>query len=950
MSRFLSFGNIRRAAHFLILNQRTSYTELKKHGILFTLVLPSSMSRSYASCSFSSRGHASIKLYKVKQNLYKTRYFKNLTFVSAGDNMTHHAQVAWKRLSHICSYGGSAFSPISRIACAVSLALARSHLVAPRIFAFIIGEIAWTHRTWADAEYFPKRNSLDMDAQVGRVYLTSLVFSVLEGVILLGRLIYLAILFSPAMAMAPFVDCFSGHFRKTWLHLVHRTIEIAGPAFIKWGQWAATRPDLFPSDLCTELAKLHSKAPSHSFAYTKRTIEKAFGRKLPEIFENFEEEPIASGSIAQVHRASLRFQFPGQQVKPIVVAVKVRHPSVGEIIRRDFVIINVISKISNFIPTLKWLRLDQSVQQFAVFMMSQVDLAREAALLNRFIYNFRRWKDVSFPKPLYPFVHPAVLVETYEQGESISYYVDMLEGEKRIKCALARIGTHALMKMLLEDNFLHADMHPGNILVRMAHSKTSLKPRPHVIFLDVGMTAELSKCDRENLLGFFKAVALRDGRNAAECTLRLSNQQSCLNPKAFIEEVEKTFSFWDTREGEVFNAAACIQQLLEQVRRHEVNIDGNICTVIVTTLVLEGWRSKLDPKHNDSWPRRSLMLLLSIMARHQLLVSRLGESASSPSRSPCSNDIRMDLLSFHLIFTTTTVLVVLSSLFSSSIAEIPSEFVGDPQQPLKPRDFSNPNTVPAFPVQTQTQSCHLDLSAELFGGVREACGLNLDRSRCCPVLAAWLFAAHARSALQTSLASRDIHIPQANASCDAIICFCGIRLHQITSLSCPAAFNLSSHHNATPTVAVRNLERNCRNSSYSGCTRCLGALEKVKGDEKNVTGGGGEWKETKMLNRDCQLMGLTWLLARNKTAYIPTVSAVLRAMMYSAHPTNLSKCSPDQENMPLAVDSLQFQRLDSSDAPPCRRRLPLIIILFTFLPLLIIIIITPSSSSLFLPI
>lgn len=89
------------------------------------------------------------------------------------------------------------------------------------------------------------------------------------------------------------------------------------------------------------------------------------------------------------------------------------------------------------------------------------------------------------------------------------------------------------------DNFIHADMHPGNILVRVAQNKPSrkklFKSKPHVIFLDVGMTAELSRTDRVNLLEFFKAVARRDGRTAAECTLRLSKQQNCPNPKAFIE-------------------------------------------------------------------------------------------------------------------------------------------------------------------------------------------------------------------------------------------------------------------------------------------------------------------------------------------------------------------------------------------------------------------------------
>ncbi|GER53261.1 acidic phospholipase A2 [Striga asiatica] len=271
-----------------------------------------------------------------------------------------------------------------------------------------------------------------------------------------------------------------------------------------------------------------------------------------------------------------------------------------------------------------------------------------------------------------------------------------------------------------------------------------------------------------------------------------------------------------------------------------------------------------------------------------------------------------------------------------------------PAQPLNPVDF---NTVPALPVQTASRTCRLDLSAELFGGVGAACGGSvLDRSRCCPVLAAWLFAAHARSALQiaptaaaaaspagselpmlpddsqncvnslqSSLSSRHIVLAQPNNTCDTILCFCGIRLHQITSLSCPAAFNITGgHRNATPTAAVRNLERNCRNSSYAGCTRCLGALQKVKGQGKNGTKGQdeeyGSERASKMLSKDCQLMGLTWLLARNKTAYIPTVSAVLRAMMYSAHPPRESTCSPDQENMPLAVDSLQFERYGSSSS------------------------------------
>ncbi|KAK6934338.1 ABC1 atypical kinase-like domain [Dillenia turbinata] len=572
---------------------------MNDNGEYFANGIPHSIRRLYSHYKLSYRGKT---IKRVKDDKWSSSASKNFHTLSATDRFSFHAQIAWKRLSQLCSYSGPALPPINRIACAVSVALTRSHLVAPGVLALLVGELARSQRTWADAEYLPVRNSVYMNVQDGQIYLASLILSVLEGLILILRIIYLAILFSPSICMAPFADLFGDEFRKSWLRVVHRTLENAGPAFIKWGQWAATRPDLFPRDLCNELAKLHTKAPAHSFAYTKKSIEKAFGRKLPEIFEKFEEEPVASGSIAQVHRASLKFRYPGQQIKPILVAVKVRHPGVGDAIRRDFLIINFFAKISRFMPTMRWLRLDESIQQFAVFMMSQVDLAREAAQLNRFIYNFRQWRDVSFPRPLYPLVHPAVLVETYEHGESVTHFVDELEGHGRIKSALAHIGTHALLKMLLVDNFIHADMHPGNILVRIGHGKASqkqlFKSRPHVVFLDVGMTAELSQKDRLTLLEFFKAVALRDGRTAAQCTLQLSKRQNCPNPEAFIKEVEETFNFWATPEGDIFHPAECIQILLDQVRRHKVNIDGNVCTVMVTTLVLEGWQRKLDPEYD----------------------------------------------------------------------------------------------------------------------------------------------------------------------------------------------------------------------------------------------------------------------------------------------------------------------------------------------------------------
>ncbi|XP_076920171.1 uncharacterized protein LOC143581230 [Bidens hawaiensis] len=556
----------------------------------------------------SNRGFASIFECKSKFCFGKNTFSNRMYSVYSSNNtITHHAQNAWRKL-YMSMDRDKRISGINRIAQAFSLALSRSYIILPGILAFTCWNLVLAD-AGSNFNSFQPRNTLYTRAENGHAFMVSSLISVFEGLILLFRAIYLAILFSPSMVMAPFAEYFGTSSRQRWLHLVRRTLEIAGPAFIKWGQWAATRPDLFPTDLCTELSKLHSKAPEHSFAYTKKTVEKAFGRKISEVFDDFEEVPVASGSIAQIHRASLRNKHHSKSKKPLLVAVKVRHPGVGESIKRDFEIINVVAKMSKFIPTLNWLRLDESVQQFAVFMMSQVDLAREAAHLSRFIYNFRSWRDVSFPKPVYPLVHPAVLVETFEHGESVSRYVDELEGHVRLKSSLAHIGTHALLKMLLVDNFIHADMHPGNILVRSKASRKGIfKSKPHVIFLDVGMTAELSKSDRVNLLEFFKAVARRDGKTAAECTLRLSKQQNCPNPQAFIKEVTESFDFWGSPEGDIIHPADCMHQVLEQVRRHRVNVDGNVCTVMVTTLVLEGWQRKLDPDYDVMHTLQTLLL------------------------------------------------------------------------------------------------------------------------------------------------------------------------------------------------------------------------------------------------------------------------------------------------------------------------------------------------------
>ncbi|CAN1180391.1 Uncharacterized GPI-anchored protein At4g28100 [Linum perenne] len=263
---------------------------------------------------------------------------------------------------------------------------------------------------------------------------------------------------------------------------------------------------------------------------------------------------------------------------------------------------------------------------------------------------------------------------------------------------------------------------------------------------------------------------------------------------------------------------------------------------------------------------------------------------------------------------------------------------------------SPPSTIPAFPEQSNLQSCPLHLPPALFPGVKSACsgaGGAAHRTRCCPVLAAWLYSAYSATALtrptrvdpigtnrstgsykydmpllpddsencvdslEKGLREKGIELPRPNETCDAVYCYCGIRLHRFT---CPAAFSVSGGDRR-----VRRLEKDCLSengvsSGIGGCSKCLNTLNSLNSNHNKETWNSSNPDErtTKMQNKDCQLMGLTWLLSKNRTAYIHTVSAVLRAIML--HDDNdrdsLSEprsCSVNSDGMPLAVDSSEIQ-------------------------------------------
>ncbi|TIA94142.1 hypothetical protein E3P81_00351 [Wallemia ichthyophaga] len=284
----------------------------------------------------------------------------------------------------------------------------------------------------------------------------------------------------------------------------------AGPTFIKLGQWAASRTDLFSPQLCHILGRLHSAAHPHTITHTHKVLTSTYSHadSLKDIFEEFDEKPIGCGAIAQVYRGKLREHLipsdwrvanqheedswlvasitkalnnlqtrnddiPRQDLITASrhVAVKVIHPNVTELIERDLAILYFGASALSLLPGMKWLSLPEEVTVFGSLMRSQLNLSVEAYNLARFEDNFRERRGAaSFPKPVFSLCAKDVLVEEFEEALPLKTFLKFGGGgfEERI----AGLGLDAFLlidlrqNMLLIDNFAHADLHPGNIYIK----------------------------------------------------------------------------------------------------------------------------------------------------------------------------------------------------------------------------------------------------------------------------------------------------------------------------------------------------------------------------------------------------------------------------------------------------------------------------------------------------
>ncbi|KAF1987203.1 putative ubiquinone biosynthesis protein [Aulographum hederae CBS 113979] len=497
------------------------------------------------------------------------------------------------------------------------------------------------------------------------------------------RFLHLVVIFVPVIVTIPVI--WIGKRQKDkddertgtiwWYGFLVASMERAGAAFIKLGQWAASRTDIFPTEMCIIMSSLHSHAPAHSLAKTKKIVEKAFGgRKFEDIFEEFQEKPLGVGAIAQVYKAKLKpdLAAPGQtagdepenlservmknvnvaikstpaRVPSTYVAIKVLHPKVERIVRRDLRIMGFFASIINAIPTMEWLSFPDEVAQFGEMMRLQLDLRIESANLSIFRKNFKSRTTAWFPYPYSDYTTRQVLVEEFATGIPLEHFLE--NGGGVFQKEIADEGLDAFLHMVLIDNFIHADLHPGNIMVRFykPHQldvpriewkkskdmkkidnsvdvteevlqrlrpfkkkpkewKDQLKKlddegyRPQLIFIDTGLVTELNELNRKNFLDLFKAVAEFDGYKAGHLMV-----ERCRQPDAVIDKEvfalrmqhlvlgvkSRTFALGNIKIGDILN------EVLSMVRGHHVRLEGDFVNVVLSILLLEGIGRSLNPE------------------------------------------------------------------------------------------------------------------------------------------------------------------------------------------------------------------------------------------------------------------------------------------------------------------------------------------------------------------
>jgi len=363
---------------------------------------------------------------------------------------------------------------------------------------------------------------------------------------------------------------------------LRRALEELGPIFVKFGQAVSTRRDLLPPDIADELAMLQDRVPPFPGSTARALIEQAYGQPLAEVFESFDETPLAAASIAQVHAARL----PGGQE----VVVKVLRPGMRTVIERDLDVLHALADLAQrYSREGRRLRPREIVNEYQKTVLDELDLMREAANASQLKRNFAGSDLLYVPEVYWDYCRNDVMVMERIHGVPIS---DL----KRLKAVgtdirqLAENGVRIFFTQVFRHNFFHADMHPGNIFVLVDDPR-----RPRYAAVDFGIVGTLDPRDQHYLAENFMAVFERDYRRVA----LLHVESGWVPPATRIEEMESAVRtvcepIFD-RPLKDISFGRILLRLFEISRRFNMQIQPQLILLQKTLLNVEGLGRDLYP-------------------------------------------------------------------------------------------------------------------------------------------------------------------------------------------------------------------------------------------------------------------------------------------------------------------------------------------------------------------
>jgi aarF domain-containing kinase len=289
----------------------------------------------------------------------------------------------------------------------------------------------------------------------------------------------------------------------------------------------------------------------------------------------------------------------------------------------DFRIMTFIAQVVDRIPGLQWLKIKNSVEQFSHTMAAQAHLNVEGHHLEVLNYNFRNWDSVGFPKPL--FACSKVIIETFEKGKISTSIIDKYEsmtdddGQKcnMIPVPLAKFivttGLGLYLKMLIVDNLMHSDLHPGNIMLNIRDENAISQNRSfkrmnygHITLVDAGMVAQLDSKESENFIGLMASLGAGDGNSAAAAVLCFSGDTNyccgdyltVAQKRAFTNDMVQLFESKCKGYGTNVDVGEVLRGVLRIIKEHRVRIDANYATLVINALCIESLAKRVCPSYN----------------------------------------------------------------------------------------------------------------------------------------------------------------------------------------------------------------------------------------------------------------------------------------------------------------------------------------------------------------